>query len=117
MKEMITLYSGHKITRNALDIRLGQAVCFVGGLLMLAVSMRKLTHLELSEAQFFFGVLLSLCVPLLLFIVGMLLPVAITAWKQLPQQYHDAKHTSIICSLAPSRISGLVRDGSSPVTW
>jgi uncharacterized membrane protein YiaA len=84
MKDTITRFLGHKITSDALDVRLGQAVCFVGGVVMLAVSMWKLTRLDLSEAQFFFGVLLSLCVPLLLVIVGLVLPIATTAWKQHP---------------------------------
>jgi len=51
---------------------------------MLVVSMWKLTRLDLSEAQFFFGLLLSLCVPLLLFIAGMVLPISTTPWKQHP---------------------------------
>jgi hypothetical protein len=45
---------------------------------MVVVSLWKLTRLDLSEAQFFFGVLLSLCVPLLLVIVGLVLPIATT---------------------------------------
>jgi uncharacterized membrane protein YiaA len=59
-------------------------VCFVAGVVVLVVSMWKLTQLDLSEAQFLFGVLLSLCVPLLLVIVGLLLPIARTASKQHP---------------------------------
>jgi hypothetical protein len=84
VKDTIIRFFGHTITSDAFDLRLGQAVCFVGGVLMLAVSMWKLTRLDLSEAQFFFGVLLSLCVPLLLFIVALVLPIAATAWKQHP---------------------------------
>ena len=82
MSGTIARFFGHTISSDAFDTRLGQVVCFVAGVVMLAVSMWKLTRLDLSEVQFFFGVLLSLCVPLLLFIVGLVLPMAIAAWKQ-----------------------------------
>ena len=81
MKDTIARFFGHPISSDAFDTRLGQVVCFVAGVLMLVVSMWKLTQLDLSEAQLFFGVLLSLCVPLLLIIVGLVLPIATTAWK------------------------------------
>jgi uncharacterized membrane protein YiaA len=81
MKDPIIRFFGHKISSDAFDKRLGQIVCFVAGALMLVVSMWKLTRLDLSEAQFFFGVLLSLCVPLLLVIVGLVLPIVTTTWK------------------------------------
>lgn len=84
MKNTITRFFGRTISSNAFDTRLGQVVCFVAGVLVLVVSMWKLTQLDLSEAQFFFGVLLSLCVPLLLILVGLVLPIATTAWKQHP---------------------------------
>jgi uncharacterized membrane protein len=84
MKDTITRFFGHTISSDAFDRRLGQVVCFVAGVLMLVVSMWKLTRLDLSEAQFFFGLLLSLCVPLLLVIVGLVLPIVTTAWKQHP---------------------------------
>ena len=72
MKDMIT----HKITSDAFDAKLGQVACFVLAVLVLALSLWKLTRLDLSEAQLFFGVLLSGCVPLLCVVVGLLLPVA-----------------------------------------
>jgi hypothetical protein len=84
MKDTIAGFFGHTISSDAFDTRLGQGVCFVAGVVMLGVSMWKLTQLDLSEAQFLFGVLLSLCVPLLLVIVGLLLPIARTASKQHP---------------------------------
>jgi len=84
MKDTITRFFGRTISSDAFDRRLGQVFCFVAGALMLVVSMWKLTRLDLSEAQFFFGLLLSLCVPLLLVIVGLVLPIATTAWKQHP---------------------------------
>jgi hypothetical protein len=72
------------ISSDAFDRRLGRVFCFVASGLLLMVSMWKLTRLDLNEAQFFFGLLLSLCVPLLLVIVGLVLPIAATAWKQHP---------------------------------
>lgn len=33
MKDTITRFFGHKITSDAFDMRLGQAVCFVAGVL------------------------------------------------------------------------------------
>ena len=82
MKDTITRFFGHTISSDAFDTRLGQVVCFVAGVLWLVVSIWKLTRFDLSEAQFFFGLLLSFCVPLLLVIVGLVLPMATTAWKQ-----------------------------------
>jgi hypothetical protein len=84
MKDTITRFFTHKITGDAFDMRLGQVVCFVAGFVALVVSMRKLTRLDLSEAQFFFGLQLSFCVPLLLFIAGLVLPVATSPGKQHP---------------------------------
>lgn len=81
MKVTITRFFGQQISSDAFDKRLGQVVCFVAGGLVLVLSMWKLTRLGLSEAQLFFGVLLSLCVPLLLVIVGLVLPIATTARK------------------------------------
>ena len=43
---------------------------------ILAASFWKLGRLDLSEAQFFFGVLLSLCASLLFIVLGLLLSVA-----------------------------------------
>ena len=72
---------GRAVSSEAFDVKLGQGVCFVGGVVVLAVSLWKLTRLELSEVQFFGGMLLSLCVPLLLLIVGMVLPGAVAGSK------------------------------------
>jgi hypothetical protein len=72
MKDTIT----HKITSDTFDTKLGQAVCFITSVLVLVLSMWKLTRLDLSESQLFFGVLLSGCVPLLCVVVGLLLPIA-----------------------------------------
>jgi hypothetical protein len=83
MNNALAQFFGRTISSDAFDIRVGQGVSLVAGVLMLGVSMWKLTRLDLTEAQFLFGLLLSLCVPLLLFIVGLILPIAIAARKQL----------------------------------
>ena len=78
MNDTITRFFGQTISSDAFDRRLGQVVCFIAAVVTLVVSLWKLTRLDLSEAQFFFGMLLSLCVPLLLVIVGLVLPIATT---------------------------------------
>jgi hypothetical protein len=52
------------------------AACIVVGVGILAASFWELVRLDLTEAQFFFGVLLSLCAPLLFIVLGLLLPLA-----------------------------------------
>ena len=76
MKDTTIGLLGQKFTSDSFDAKLAQVGCFVAGVLVLAASFWKLTRLDLSEAQLFFGVLLSLCAPLLLIVVGLLLPVA-----------------------------------------
>ena len=67
---------GLRITNDSFDAKFGQFVCFAAAVLMMVLSFLKLTRLDLTEAQLFFGMLLSLIVPLLLIIIGLLLPVA-----------------------------------------
>ena len=72
----MTGFFGRTISSDEFDTKLGQGTCFVASIVVLAVSFWKLTQLELSEAQLFFGLLLSFCTPLLLVIIGLLLPSA-----------------------------------------
>ena len=81
MKNTIMRLQNYRITSDRFDIRLGQSACFLAGVLVLVLSFWKLTRLELNEAQLFFGVLLSLCVPLLFIAVGLLLPITISHEK------------------------------------
>ena len=69
------------VSSEAFDVKLGQGVCFVGSIVVGAASWWKLLRLELNEPEFFIGFLLSLCVPLLLVIVGMVLPGAVVTSK------------------------------------
>ena len=75
MSQHINKLFNHKITNHLFDRRLGQIACFIAAALVLTLSIWKLTRLDLSEVQLFVGVLLSLCVPLLCAVVGLLLPV------------------------------------------
>lgn len=82
MKDNVLRFFGRTISSNAFDMKLGQAVCYVASVVLLFTSWWKLTRLDLGEAQLFFGLLLSFCPPLLLVIIGLLLPSAPNAWKQ-----------------------------------
>jgi hypothetical protein len=73
---MKTRISGRKITTDNFDTKLAPMACFAAGILVLVLSFWKLTRLDLSEAQLFFGVLLTLCVSLLSIVVGLLLPMS-----------------------------------------
>lgn len=76
MSQPITELLNCKITNHAFDMRLAQAACFVAGLLVLALSFWKLTRFDLTEAQLFFGMLLSFVMPLILIVIGLLLPLS-----------------------------------------
>ena len=75
MRDQIKRFMSRRTTSEAFDIRFAQVACFVAAVLVLALSIWKLTRLDLTETQLFFGVLLSLFVPLLCVVVGLLLPV------------------------------------------
>ncbi len=70
----ITESLSYKITTDAFDMRLAQVASFVAAVLVLTLSFWKLTRLELTEAELFFGVLLCFTMPLLLIVIGLLLP-------------------------------------------
>ena len=74
-------FLGRTVRSDAFDQEVGAAVCWLASVVVLFVSWWKLAQLNLSEAQLFFGMLLSLCPPLLLVIVGLVLPTGMRAWK------------------------------------
>ena len=76
MIQSIAKLLGRHVSDDAFDRRLGQGVCFVASGVLCLVSFWKLTQMDLTEAQFFFGMLLSLITPLLLIVIGLLLPMA-----------------------------------------
>lgn len=61
--------------------RLSQLLCFIGALFALVLSFSKLSRLELTEVQTFFGMLLCMVTPLLLVVIGLLVPLAIPPKK------------------------------------
>ena len=67
-----------KITSDAFDAQSGQIISWLVSILVLIVGFMKLTSLQLTEAQLFFGILLLLAVVLLGVILGVLLPIAQT---------------------------------------
>lgn len=84
MRDAMIHFFGRTISSDDFDTKLGQGVCFVASIVVLVVSFWKLTQLELTEAQVFFGLLLSFCTPLLLVIVGLVLPGARPSRTQHP---------------------------------
>jgi hypothetical protein len=77
MKPQILPFLNRQILPEQTAVRLSQALCFAGSIFVLLLSFWKLTRLELTEAQMFLAVLLSLVTPLLLIVIGLLLPVSI----------------------------------------
>jgi len=82
MNGPIAQFFGHTVSNDAFDTKLGQGVCFLASLVILLVSLWELARLNLTEAQLFFGLLLSLSVPLLLLVVGLILPLARAASRR-----------------------------------
>jgi hypothetical protein len=81
MRQQIAESLNGKITSDAFDVRFAQLACFAASLLVLALSVWKLTRLELTEAQLFFGILLSFVMPLNFIVIGLLLPLSGAARK------------------------------------
>lgn len=81
MRQHITESLSYKITNDSFDMRLGQVACFVASGIVLAVSFWKLTRLDLTVAQLYCGVLLSLTTPLLFIVIGLLLPMSAATKK------------------------------------
>ncbi len=79
MPGTVSRFLGRTVSSDAFDLKLGQFVCFTASVVLLFTSWWKLTTLDLGESQLFFGLLLSICPPLLLVIIGLLLPGALGA--------------------------------------
>jgi hypothetical protein len=79
MKHPIVQLLKRNIVADEILMRVVQLACFVAGVAVLALSIWKLTRLDLTEAQLFAGVLLALVTPLLLIVIGLLLPISIRA--------------------------------------
>ncbi len=73
----ITQILNRNIVADDTVAKLGRVLCFVAGIFVLVLSLWKLSRLDLTESQIFFGVLLSSITPILLIVSGLLLPIAI----------------------------------------
>jgi uncharacterized membrane protein YiaA len=78
MKLQITQTLNRNIVADDAMAKFVRVLCFVAGIFVLGLSLWKLSHLDLTESQIFFGVLLSGIMPMLLIVLGLLLPIAIT---------------------------------------
>ena len=77
MTHQIAQILNRKIVADATVAKLVQVMCFVASLLVLSLSLWKLARLDLSESQLFLGFLLAPITPMLLIILGLVLPGAI----------------------------------------
>jgi hypothetical protein len=77
MKHQITQILNCKIVADDTVVKLVRMLCFVVSIFVLFLSLWKLSRLDLTESQMFFGVLLSPITPLLFIVLGLLLPNAI----------------------------------------
>ncbi len=74
--QIIQILNLHLVADNTVA-KLVQILCFVVSIFVLTLSLWKLARLDLTEAQLFFGVLLSSLMPLLFIVLGILMPLAI----------------------------------------
>ena len=72
LKRLVAL----RVTTDALDIRVGQALCFSAAPALLVVALAGLARLAGSPGEVFLGVLGRLTVALLLVVLGLLVPLA-----------------------------------------
>lgn len=77
MKQQIIQILNRHIVADDTVMRFLPIPMFVAGISTLMLNLRKLSRLDLTEAQLFFGVLLSLIVLLLFIILGILLPMGV----------------------------------------
>ena len=73
MSRLLNVF-GWRISTEALDVRLGQWVCFVGAPTVLLLTIAKLSRISVTEGEALMGILASLAVALALVILGIVLP-------------------------------------------
>ena len=76
MKHPLTSYLCRDVVADGKLIGILQGACFAAGVAVLVLSLSALPRLDLTTAQLFLGVLLSVITPLLLIVIGLLLPIA-----------------------------------------
>ena len=77
MKTHLPPFLNRQILSEQAIVRLSQLLCFIGAVFALVLSFSKLSRLELTEVQIFFGMLLCMVTPLLLIVIGLLVPLAV----------------------------------------
>jgi hypothetical protein len=82
--ETVKRLFGAQLSSEASDLRIGQIVCIATALAVLTLGLWKLVHLELSEAEVFFGLLLIFCISVLFVILGQLLSLShfVKVWRE-----------------------------------
>jgi len=73
------------LTSERFDASVASKLLYAAGLLVLVLSILKVTSLELSESQLFFGLLISSCVVVQIMMAGMLLEI----YGRLPAKQGD----------------------------
>jgi len=64
-----------RVTSTRFDVKVAQLVLWSIALMIIVGGIYELTHFQLTESQFFFGILLVLAVSLQVIVGGLLLPI------------------------------------------
>ena len=75
-------FLGRKVSTDAFDVGCAQALCFVGGVFVLALGSYKLSDFDLSAAQILSTLLLLSAVSIFMILLGVLLPITCAALKK-----------------------------------
>ncbi len=74
MTDVLRLFKS-KLTSRGFDAKAAQIACWICSLIVMVVGIFKLTRLQLTEAELFFGILLVMAVAILVIITGLLMPI------------------------------------------
>ncbi len=95
MKHSFTQVLNLRIVADDTVANLVRIMCFVASVFVMTLSLWKLTRMEgLTEAQLFLGVLLAPITPMLLIIIGLVLPMAIAPKKASAMTHSFSGRTS-----------------------
>jgi hypothetical protein len=74
MTNVLRLFK-RNLTSTGFDAKAAQMGCWICSLIVMVAGILKLTRLQLTEAELFFGVLLVMAVTVLGIIAGLLMPI------------------------------------------
>jgi hypothetical protein len=74
MTDMLRLLN-RSLTSTSFDAKAAQTACWACSLIVMVTGILKLTRLQLTEAELFFGILLVMAVTILGIIAGLLMPI------------------------------------------